>query len=232
MRSVLFRSLSIAAIAVVTLAGSVVAQEKPGRLSTLEVQQLVRRAEPADNARLAAHFTVLAEGYDAEAKRHGSMAQSFVGNPSRNFGSGMSAHCKQLADLNTKAASAVRELVAYHGKLAAGTAATPPAAGAHFEAGAGGNVPTDKALSALAEKASTPADHLALETYFLTLAKRYTADAANHKAVASTYRGLPRSPGAAAAVYHDRLVTLSQASAREATGAAAMHKQLAEGGRK
>ena len=98
MRTVHFRSLSIAAIAVLTFAGSVAAQEKPsGLLNSLEVQQLVKRAEPGDNARLAAPFTALADRYAAEAKRHTSMAQSFVGNPSRNLGTGMSAHCKQLA---------------------------------------------------------------------------------------------------------------------------------------
>jgi len=41
---------------------------------------------PGDNARLAAHFTALADRYAAEAKRHTSMAQSFVDNPSRNLG--------------------------------------------------------------------------------------------------------------------------------------------------
>ena len=54
MRTVHFRSLSIAAIAVLTFAGSVAAQQKPsGLLNTLEVQQLVKRAEPSDNARRA-----------------------------------------------------------------------------------------------------------------------------------------------------------------------------------
>jgi hypothetical protein len=81
----------------------------------------------------------------------------------------------------------------------------------------------------MAAKASTPADHRALEEYFLTLAKRYTGEAADHKAMASAYRGLPRSPGwaAGAAAHCDRLATLSGESANEAAGAAAMHKQLA-----
>ena len=119
MRTVHVRSLSLAAAAVLTLASSVAAQEKPsGLLNTVEVQQLVKRAEPGDNARLAAHFTALAERYVAEAKRHTVMAQSFVGNPSRNLGTGMSAHCKQLADLNTKSATELRELATYHQKLA------------------------------------------------------------------------------------------------------------------
>ena len=41
----------------------------------------------------------------------------------------------------------------------------------------------------MAAKASTPAEHRALEEYFLTLAKRYTADAAEHTTTANTYRG-------------------------------------------
>ena len=234
MRTVHFRSVLIAAIAVLTFAGGVAAQEKPSPLlNAVEVQQLVQRGEPGDNARLAAHFTALAERNAAEAKRHTSMAQSFVGNPSRNLGSGMSAHCKQLADLSTKSATELRELAAYHQKLASGATATPPAAGARFEGGAGAPAPTDQQLNAMAAKASTPADHRALEEYFLTLAKRYTSEAADHKAMSSAYRGLPRSPGwaAGAAAHCDRLVTLSEESANEATGAAAMHKQLAGVGR-
>ena len=41
----------------------------------------------------------------------------------------------------------------------------------------------------MAAKASTPAEHRALEEYFLTLAKRYTADATEHATTANTYRG-------------------------------------------
>ena len=157
MRTVHLRSLSIAAVAVVTFAGSVAAQEKSsGLLNTLEVQQLVKRAEPGDNARLATHFTALAERYDAEAKRHTSMAQSFVGNPSRNLGSGMSAHCKQLADLSTKSATELRELAAYHQKLASGATATPPAAGARFEGGAGAPAPPSKRAPPAGGIAVTP----------------------------------------------------------------------------
>jgi hypothetical protein len=229
MRTVYFRSLSIAAIAVLTFAGSVAAQEKPsGLLNSLEVQQLVKRAEPGDNARLAAHFTALADRYAAEAKRHTSMAQSFVGNPSRNLGTGMCAHCKQLADLNTKSATELRELAAYHQKLASGVTATPPAGGARFEGGAGAPAPTEQELNAMAAKASTPADHRALEEYFLTLAKRYTADATAHATTASTYRG---TKIAQAAVHCDNLVRLSKDAAKEATAAAEMHKQLAGVGR-
>jgi len=229
MRTVHFHSLSIAAVAALMFVGSVAAQEKPsGLLNSLEVQQLVKRAGPNDNARLAAHFTALADRYAAEARRHQSMAQSFVGNPSRNLGTGMSAHCKQLADLNTKSATEVRELAAYHQKLASGVTATPPASGTRFEEGAGASTPTEQELDAMAAKASSPADHRALEEYFLTLAKRYTADATEHATTANTYRG---TKIAQAAVHCDNLVRLSRDAAKEATAAAEMHKQLAGVGR-
>jgi hypothetical protein len=225
MKTVHFRSQSLVAIAVLTLATSAAAQDRPsGLLSNLEVRQLVARAEPGDQARLSAHFSALGDRYAAEAKRHTSMSRSFTGNPSRNLGTGMSAHCKRLADLNTQSATTARELAAYHEKLASGTPAAPPRDAARFQAGAGAPEPTEKELDALAAKASTPAEHRALEEYFLTLAKRYTAEANEHVALAQAYRG---TRIAHAAVHHDRLAGLSRDAAKEATEAAAMHKGLA-----
>jgi hypothetical protein len=225
MRTVYFRSFAFAVTAFVIVAAAADAQEKAsGLLNTLEVRELVARAEPADNARLSAHFAALAGQYAAEAKRHTAMSQSFVGNPNRNVGSGMSAHCKQLADLNTRSATTLRELVSYHDKLAAGAPATPPRDGVRFQGGAGAPEPTEKELNALAAKASTPAEHRGLEEYFVTLAKRYTADANEHTTLAQTYRG---TRIAQAAVHHDRLAGLSRDAAKEATAAAEMHKQLA-----
>jgi hypothetical protein len=224
MKPVHVRSL-VLAVAAIALAGIATAQDRPtGLLNNLEVRELVGRAEPGDNARLAVHFSVLADRYAAEAKRHESMSRSFVGNPSRNLGSGMSVHCKRLADLNTQSATTVRELATYHEKLAAGTPATPPRDGARFQGGAGAPEPTEKELNALAAKASTPAEHKALEEYFLTLAKRYTAEAEEHVALAQTYRG---TRIAQAAVMHDSLAALARDSAKETTAAADMHKQLA-----
>jgi hypothetical protein len=182
---------------------------------------------------LTAHFTALAERYTAEARRHTSMSRGFIGNPSRNLGTSMSLHCTRLAEANTQSAAEVRELAAYHGKLAGGTPATLPPGGARFEGGAGAPDPTEEDLSALAARASTPADHRLVEEYFVTLAKRYSGEAADHTAMARAYRGLPRSPGsaAAAAAHCDRLVRLSRDAAHEATTAAAAHKALAGGPR-
>jgi hypothetical protein len=225
MRTLRIRSLSLPALAFLVFAGNAAAQDKsPALLNTLEVQQLVKRAEPADNARLAAHFTTLADRYTAEATRHTSMSKAYGGNASRPMATGMSGHCKQLADLNTQSASQLSELATYHQKLASGAAATPPTGGARFEGGAGAWVPTDQELNALAAKASKPADHHAIEEYFQTLAKRYTADATEHAATANTYRG---TRNAQAAVHCDTLVRLSKDEAKEATAAADMHKQLA-----
>jgi hypothetical protein len=224
MRTVHFR-LVVVAVALLAFAGIARAQDKPSSLlNTLEVRQLVARAEPADNARLSAHFSALADRYTAEAKKHLLMSQSFVGNPNRNLGTGMSAHCKQLAALNTQSATTVRELAAYHEKLAAGTTATLPRDASPFKGGGGAPEPTEKELNALAVKASSPAEHRALEEYFLTLAKRYTAAADEHVTLAQTYRG---TKIAQASAIHDHLARLARDSAKEATAAAEMHKQLA-----
>ena len=217
--------LSLATLAFLVVAGSAAARDKSQAiLNSLEVQQLVKRAEPGDNARLAAHFTALADSYVAEAKRHTAMSTAYAGNARAQMTAGVGAHCKQLADLNTQSATELRELATYHQKLAAGAAAMHPTMGTQFEGGAGAPAPTEQDLNALAAKASTPAQHHSLEEYYLTLAKRYTADANEHAATASTYRG---TKIAQAAVHCDRLVTLSRAEAKEATAAAAMQKQLA-----
>jgi hypothetical protein len=224
MRTVYFRAV-VVPVALLALAGIATAQDKPSALlNTLDVRQLAARAEPADNARLSAHFSALADRYTAEAKTHLLMSQSFGGNPNRNLGTGMSAHCKQLAALNTQSATTVRELAAYHEKLAAGTKATLPRGASPFHGGAGAPEPTEKELNALAAKASTPAEHRALEEYLLTLAKRYTAAADEHVNLAQTYGG---TKVAQASAIHEHLARLARDSAKEATAAAEMHKQLA-----
>ncbi len=224
MRTVYFRSFAIAA-AVLALGGTVAAQDASTRiLNRLEVRHLVARGEPEDNARLIIHFAALADQFTAEATRHTSMSQGFIGNPSRNLGSGMSAHCKRLADLNTQEATTLRELAAYHNKLAAGEAARPPAGSARFQSGASAPEPTHTDLAALAAKATTPADHRTLEEYFRTLAGRYAADADAHAAFAQALRGTRIEQSA---VIHLHLADVSRDAAKEATEAADMHKQLA-----
>jgi hypothetical protein len=224
MRNVHFRSFATAAVAILAMSGNVAAQDKTALLNTLEVRQLVSRAEAEDNVRLSAHFSALADRYAAEAKRHLSMSQSFVGNPSRNLGTGMGAHCKRLAALNMESATTVREVAAYHEKLARGTSASLPRDAAQFHSGAGAAEPTEKELKAIAARASTPSEHRALEEYFLMLAKRYVADAERHIGLSQQYQGTRL---ASAAMLHDHLAGLAREEAKEATAAAEMHKQLA-----
>jgi hypothetical protein len=225
MRTVHARLLAVAVASGLILGNTVTAQElRPKLLNRVEVQQLVARGELADQARLSAHFAALAEGYATEAKRHLAMSQSFVGNPSRNFGLPMSAHCTRLATLNTESATTARELAAYHDKLASGKPATAPTASAPYQAGAGAPKPNEQELNALAAKAATAAEHRVLGEYFAALAKKYTADADEHVAVAKAYRGTRL---AQAAVHHDRLARMARDAAKEANEAAAMHKNLA-----
>jgi hypothetical protein len=219
-----FRPLAIGTLALLIFAGNAWSQTASPILNTLEVQKLIASNAPGDNARLSAHFTALADRYAAEASRHTTMAQSYVGNPNRSTGGGMSIHCKRLAELNTQSAASLCELANHHKALAAGATSTAPAAGARFEGGAGASEPTEAELKALAAKAATPADHRALQEYFLTAAKRYTADANDHTAIARTYRG---TRIAQAADHCDRLVANAREAAKEATAAAEMHAQLA-----
>ena len=219
-----FRSLAISSLALLMFGGNALSQTASPVLNTLEVQKLVASGEPADNAKLSAHFAALSERYAAEAKRHESMAKSFVGNPNRNTGAGMSVHCRKLAELNNQSAATLRELATHHQKLAGGTPSAPPRDGARFQGGTGASKPTDQELNAWAAKANTPADHRALAEYFQTLAKRYTADATAHVAIAQSYRG---TRIAQAADHCDRLVAKARESAKEATAAADMHLQFA-----
>ena len=232
MRTIQFRSLSLAAFALLAIAASAAAQGKsPAPLSALEVQRLITSTAPADHARLSVHFGALADQYTAEAKRHTAMSRSAVGNPSRNLGTSLSAHCTRLAALNTESATALRELATHHKTLAAGAPSVAPPDTARFEAGVGAPKPTDQDLEKLAATAHTPADHQALEAYFLKLATEYTDAVRDHTAMARAYRGLPRDLGSAQAVHCERLVTLSREEAKEANAAVVMHKNLAGAGR-
>jgi len=225
MRTIHVRSLSIGAFALLAFAGSAAAQTPPSAvLNTLEVRKLVASAEPGDHARLSAHFAALADEYTTTARRHTAMSRAFDGNPNRQSATGMRDHARRLAELDAKSAATLRELAAHHDALAAGKPSNVPGGAARFEGGAGAPEPTEQELSALAAKASTPADHRGLEEYFLTLARRYTADAERHALMAATYRG---TRIAMAADHCERLVALSRDSAKEASAAAALHASLA-----
>src|SRR5262245_22993528 len=225
MKPVLFRSFALVVAVMAVLIGTAMAQTGSPVLNTLEVQTLVASSDPADNARLSAHFAALADRYAREATRHNAMAQAFIAAPARRLPANTAAdHCKRLATLNTQSAETLRELVVHHEKLAIGATTTLPKGGAVFQSGKGAPEPTAPELRALAANANIPADHHALEEYFLTAAQRYTSDANEHIAMAHAYRGTRISQ---AAVHCDRLVNLLRDEAKEATAAAEMHRQLA-----
>jgi len=142
MKAIYFRSAVVVSLGLLSFLAAASAQERPGMLNAVEVRQLVERGDPGDHARLNTHFTALADQYTSQVRRHTAMAKSFGGNPNRGLGTGSSAHCRRLAELNTQSAATVRELAQYHEKLAAGSPATPPSDAARFQAGAGAPEPT------------------------------------------------------------------------------------------
>lgn len=229
MRTIRISSYWMAAVACLVFGAAASAQTASPILNVLEVRKLVASTEPGDNARLSAHFAALAENYEADARRHNAMAQAFIAAPTRRVPANIAAdHCTRLATFNTQSAETLRELAAHHERLAARVPSTSPRGAARFHAGAGAPEPSEADLRALAAKASTPADHRFLQEYFLTAAKRYTADANAHVAMAQAYRG---TRIAQAAAHCDRLVGLARDSAKEAGAAAEMHRQLADVGR-
>ena len=225
-----FTRLVLTAIALLWSVSFAAAQAPSGLLNKLEVQKLVAASTPEANATLARHFTALADGYAADAARHKDMAAAYGSNPNRSVVTNVAPHCARLADLATQEATAAREMASYHEKLADGAKATAPKDAGAFQAGKGAPEPTKADLHHLAMMARTPADHRALEEYFTTLAKKNTADAESHVAMAQAYRAAVRKGGGDPAAHCDRLVTLAREAAKEATDAAALHRQLANVG--
>jgi hypothetical protein len=226
MRAIHRSPLLVTALLLFTFAGGAGAQTTSSAvLNALEVQELIKRAQPADHARLEVHFAVLAEVYAADARRHNAMAKAFSASPTRQKAVNSAVdHCRRLEQLNLQSAATLRQLAAYHEGLAAGKASAIPRGAERFERGVGAPAATTEELTALAAKASTPADHRALQEYFVALAKQYGADVNDHLAMAQAYRSVQI---AQAAAHCDRLAALSRDEAKESNAAAATHTQLA-----
>ena len=204
--------------------GAALAQDQPTPvLNTLELRQLVDRAEPADHARLSAHFGALAERYATDAKQHERMAQASNGQAGKSSNPGLAAHCRSLAKFDRELEKGARSLATFHTERAAGASVAAPANTRGLESGTGASKPTDDELAEFAANAKT-SDHRALSDYFTTLAARYSADAASHTAMSVSYGSNSRLAGM---VPHcDRLAKTARAAAKEAQMAASMHKQL------
>jgi hypothetical protein len=234
MRTFQIRSLSLPALAFMVFAAgsnpSLTAQVKsPDLLTASEVQQLVSRAEPADHARLRAHFAALADQDAAEAKRHNAMQQAYAGNTKlAHIASSMSAHCKRLADLSLESAATLRALAADHGKVAPGVASEAARVGGPGPATVATPAASEKEMIDLAAGGSSAAEHRRLEQYFSTLATRYDREAADHAAYAKSWRTTTKVANAPAIAAHcDRVAAQRRELSKEAGAAASMHKEHA-----
>lgn len=226
-----FRGIAIGLFAVAAFAFQVAAQATPSAILTnLEVKQFVARGEPADHAKLRAHYTALADKYEADAKQHTALANAFLVSPTRRVAANSSAdHCKRLANLATQSATTLRQLAAHHDKLAVGIASTAPKDGSKFESGEGARVAWqhDKEVHDLAANARTAADHGLIQEYFESVEKHYRTAVNEHTGMAQAYRVSPNRRGGDPADHCDRLAKLSREAADEARAAAAEHKAAA-----
>ena len=224
MRTLYLRSLPLVVFAALTVTPNLTAQSKPAApLTASEVSQLISRGDPADHARLSAHFNALAERQAADVKMHTGMQLAYA-NSGKPSGISMVNHCKAMVGRGQEAAGSLRELSAYHSKLAGGAtiqggfAVLAPSSGR----------PSDAELTRLAATADTAADHRSLETYFTSVATRDEREAADHAAYAKTWRGLTKVSGASTqAAAHNRVAEQLREAAKEARAAASMHKDQA-----
>ena len=222
--------VAVAAVAIAATAALAAAQAPSGVLNKVEVQKLVAAETPEASVALAGHFTALAERYTADAAKHKAMGQAYKANANRSSATSAANHCDRLAALATDSATAARELSKYHRDLADGKAVVVPRGASALQGGTGAPDPTADQLHHLAMMARTRADHLSLEEYFATLAKKNTAEAEAYVTMAKAYRAGVRKGAYDAAVTYDHLARLARDAAKEATGAASLHRQLANVG--
>ena len=224
----MFPRTFFAGLALVAIATGAAAQDRTALLTSIEVKELVARAQPNDHARLRDHFAALSERYAVEAQRQKALAQVMTGNPNHPPAVSPGVRHLRLADAATQAATTLRELSEHHGRRAAGQPSQAPLNSARFENGEGAPVPTDAQLHELSAGARTAADHRALEDYFTGLAEKYTRDAQRHDAMAQSYRGHANDRSgsfAALAVHCEGLAKSSRESANKARAAATEHRQ-------
>jgi hypothetical protein len=216
--------------AMLAMAIPAAAHTTPGLLNSFEVKRLVAERTPAADARLATHFAALADRYTREAVVNEAQATFYMGNPNHPFVGNMGSclYCERLSQHARASARITRELASYYKSLAAGVPAEAPRGAAAFQAGEGAPAPTAGEMRQLAAVARTPADHLVLQEYFLTLATQKTVEAKKYASMANMFRvsGQPRG-SEVTAMQNDRLAKLAREAAREAIASAALQGQLA-----
>jgi hypothetical protein len=219
----------VVAVVLLSFAGAADAQRGPAViLNSLDVMQLVASTEPADQVRLAAHFSALTDQDTIEATRHQSMARSFAGTSRPQLDASMTMHCRQLTALALESAGTLRALAAYQAQLGLRITLPAPAKGARFYAGEGATPPSATDVRTWVARAKTSTEHRVLADYFTAVANRHAATEVTHRLMANTHRGTKIE---ASAAHCDRLVKLSRDGAREARVAAALHNQMAEASR-
>jgi hypothetical protein len=224
----LFCRMLAGAVLVSAIAGTAAAQTPPGVLNTLDVQRLVAADTPAAHLMLAKHFISVADAYAADAARYNGLATASSGNPNHPSPSFPELRRMREATAAMELSAAARDMATYHQLLSVGTAPVAPADRVRFDGGFGARIPTAPEVAESVAAARTTADHHTLEEYFSTLAKRRSADANEHAAMANRFRVSGQRRGAEAAAMHcDRLASLSREAAKEASAAAAHHRQLA-----
>lgn len=224
-------------VVLVALASSATPSNAPAQvtlrapLTESDVRRLIASGEPADHARLNAHFAAMAERYAADAARHEAMGNAFAGNTKlAHLATSQREHCRQLTVRNRESSAILQGLAKHHAALATGVASEPPKGSERFEGAAGGRVPSDAELNRLAATAETPADHRALAGYFTTLAARYEREAKESAGYAAAWRALTaRNPSASeTAATWDRLARQLRDAAQEAVSTADMHQAHAK----
>ena len=89
-------------------------------MAVVEVVELIVTAKtPAEHGKLSKQFAAESARYTAEADRHAAMAAGYRANPNRRGGD-PAIHCDRFVQQMRDAATAARELAAYHERVADG----------------------------------------------------------------------------------------------------------------
>lgn len=232
MRKISFRTM-LAGVALVAGVTAAAAQDRSSLLTSVEVNRLVAKGQPADHAQLRDHFVALAGMFAFNAGRHEAAAQTLTGNPNHPPAVSPGARYLRIAEQERESAATLRALAAYHDSRAAGRTATFPEMATRFERGDGAPTPTAGQIRELVASARTAADHQALETYFTSETDRYLTLAHEHATQARIYRlrAYDRSGTSAVLALHcEREAAQAQKAADSARTAAAEQRRASQRG--
>ena len=217
----------VTAAVIVGVATMAAADTPSNLLNRLEVQKFVTADTPIANLSLASHFHALAEQFFAEAASHDAMAVVYKANVNRSATATAADSCARLAARARRWGLRASELARYHVDVAAGREAVLPVGATTLQSGYGAPEPTKERLHHLALTARTRADHFALREYYLTQARKRTAEADNYLTIATSYRAGVRNGHYDPGFAYERLARSARKAAREAKQAADRHQVFA-----